>query len=122
MMFLLVSTRAKELSEFTEGLLSTGDELRCVGSAAEALDLASSSKPDLVVVDENMQGGTALELVQKLMGINAMINTAVISSLSPKDFHEESEGLGVLAQVPISPEKSDGDDLAKLFNRLVGTI
>jgi hypothetical protein len=44
-----------------------------------------------------------------------MINCAAISSLSHKDFHEASEGLGVLMQLPESPGR---DDAAKLLEHL----
>lgn len=55
---------------------------------------------DLVVVDEDLGDMSGLELVRRLLKVNAMVNTAVVSTDSHQDFHEHSEGLGVLLQLP----------------------
>ncbi|OGP62327.1 MAG: hypothetical protein A2V65_05270 [Deltaproteobacteria bacterium RBG_13_49_15] len=36
-----------------------------------------------------------------------------LDSLSPHDFHEASEGLGILMQLPPAPEKLDAEKLLK---------
>jgi hypothetical protein len=48
-----------------------------------------------------------LEAVRELMKTNALLNTALVSGLSPEDFHEASEGLGVLVQLPESPGEKE---------------
>jgi hypothetical protein len=37
----------------------------------------------------------------------------MVSSLSQKDFHEASEGLGLLMQLPVRPKKAHAEDLVK---------
>ncbi|MBU1610255.1 MAG: response regulator [Proteobacteria bacterium] len=115
MLLLLITTRAGELSRFALGLGSAGEEVLVAESAAAALDLAASRHPALVIADETMQGSSPLAFVGALLKVDAMINTAVLSPLSETDFHEESEGLGVLTQVPMHPTEEDGKALvAKL--------
>jgi hypothetical protein len=50
---------------------------------------------------------------------NAMINLAVVSSLSHEDFHEASEGLGILVQLPPSPGEEDGSKLFETITQIV---
>ena len=47
--------------------------------------------------------------------VNAMVNTAVVTAMDEEEFHEASEGLGVLSSLPQEP----GADAAKgLLDRL----
>ncbi|QLA17123.1 hypothetical protein [Desulfolutivibrio sulfoxidireducens] len=119
MVFLVVTTRADRIAEFTAGLASTGAEVFLAESATAALDMAAALKPDLVIADETMTGGPALAFVRKLLTVNAMITTAVVSSLSEEAFHEASEGLGVLARIPVEPTRRDGEELAGKLRRLL---
>ena len=68
-----------------------------VHSGTEALAAVRAACPHLVVVDSDLPDTDPLGLVKKLLMVNAMINTAVISPLSEEQFHEASEGLGVVA-------------------------
>jgi len=47
-----------------------------------------------------------------------MINCACVSPLPPEDFHETSEGLGVLMQLPVNPGKFEAEDLLKRLKNL----
>jgi CheY-like chemotaxis protein len=65
-----------------------------------ALNYSKNRKIDLVVVSETLSDMTGTTFVKKLTMINPMINTAIVSNLSKKDFHEATEGLGVLMAIP----------------------
>jgi hypothetical protein len=54
--------------------------------------------------------------------VNAMVNTAVISPLAEADFHEVSEGLGVLGRLPEEPGESDAYDLLGKLKRVLGVL
>jgi len=56
-----------------------------------------------------------LELATRLLSINPMINCAAVSTLSPDKFHEASEGMGLMAQLPSKP---GGEEAERLFNRI----
>lgn len=79
---------------------------RIVGGQA-ALDRVAAHPPDLVVADENLGDMTGLDLINELVKIAPLTNTAAVSSLSEEDFHETFEGLGVLAHLPPEPGESE---------------
>lgn len=86
-------------------------ELYRAESGETALDIASDTAIDLVVTDERLGDMTSLEFAGRLLLLNPMINCASISSLSSEKFHEVSEGLGLMAQLPIKPGKKDAEEL-----------
>jgi len=61
---------------------------------------------------------TGIEFMKKLLPINPMINCAAVSPLPPEEFHEASEGLGVLVQLPVAPGKLDAENLLKRLDDL----
>jgi DNA-binding response OmpR family regulator len=71
-----------------------------------------------VVINENLPDMPGLDLVRRLLRINAMINTAVISALSPEAFHEAGEGLGIMAQLPPQPTPEDARTILANFKRM----
>ena len=58
--------------------------------------------------------------MQQLLFINAMVNTAVISPLSDSDFHEFSEGLGILKNLPMAPDADDAASLVLKLRQILG--
>lgn len=59
--------------EGLRSLIATIDELELVGEAADraaALRLARAHKPDLVILDNNMKGGSGIELIADLRESN----------------------------------------------------
>jgi len=110
----LVSPDKKSLSGLSSALAAHSDvELFWANSGKTALDIASGAAVDLVVTDEGLGDMTGLELAGKLLSVNPMINYASVSRLSPEEFHEASEGLGVLAQLPIKPSKEHAEELVQ---------
>lgn len=86
------------------------------GALAPAVDLPA----DLVVADETLSDMTGLEFAEKLIRRNPMINCACVSTLSKADFHEASEGLGLMPQLPPGPGKADGESLLSTLKQLKG--
>jgi len=72
-------------------------------SGNAALKIVSGTAIDLVVTDEDLKDMTGLELLEKILSVNPMINSAAVNLLPPEEFHEASEGLGILAQLPQQP-------------------
>lgn len=104
-------------------LRGQGDiELEVSPSGEEALARLSGKAFDLVVADENLGDMTALELSRRLLKINPMINCAVVSSLSPEEFHEASEGLGIMTQLPQDPGAKDADMLISTLKQIKGML
>ena len=94
--------------------------LQQVISGAEALEAARTSAPHLVIIDADLPDTAPLDLVQKLLMVNAMVNTAVVSPLSDEEFHEASEGLGILGRLPNDPGMSDAGELLHKLRTVLG--
>jgi YesN/AraC family two-component response regulator len=117
---LLVSAESKVLSGLASALMrSAGIEICRADSGKKAFNMISDKTVDLVVVDENIDEATGLEFVQKLVSINPLINTAVISSLSETDFHEQTEGLGVLMRLPTNPDEKQAAVLIERLDKVL---
>ena len=109
---LLVTSNKDSLSLLASTLAAQdGVDLSWAQSGDKALDMISNTAFDLVVTDERLGDMTGLELAAKLISINPMINCAAVSSLSPEDFHEASEGLGLMDQLPLRSGKEEADNL-----------
>jgi DNA-binding response OmpR family regulator len=90
-----------------------------VRSGSEALAAAQEKKPIAVVIDQDLGDMTGMGLVSQLLQINAFINVALVSEQSEEVFHEATEGLGILMQLPPRPDAQAADDFSK---RLTGVI
>jgi CheY-like chemotaxis protein len=89
-------------------------------SGSHALKMLTEEAPDLLVSDEQVGDISGLELLKKMIRVNPMINSAIVSSLSPDEFHEASEGLGVMAQLPVKPEAMHADELLNRLREIAG--
>ena len=122
MVRILVTTTRPEIMELFSDALTSDPEvhLQHVVSGADALLAVRTASPDLVVIDLDLPDFKALDLVAQLLMVNAMVNTAVLSPLSEAEFHEASEGLGILGRLPVKPGRGDAVDLLKKLRRVLG--
>jgi DNA-binding NarL/FixJ family response regulator len=119
----LATDRLEAMQAFVEALSSNPEvRLQHVTSGAEVLEAVRVSAPHLVIIDSGLTNNEPLELVKKLLMVNAMMNTAVVSSLSEAEFHEDSEGLGVLGRLPKEPGESDAADLLGKLRMVLGVM
>jgi CheY-like chemotaxis protein len=120
MMKLLLVTPDKEtFCDFTPALTKNDDvDVSRAETGKEALEMLSKNPVDLVIVDDSVGDMTGIEFMKKLLSINPMINCAAVSPLPHDAFHEASEGLGVLAQLPVAPGKPDAENLLKRLKDL----
>jgi len=88
-------------------------------SGDKALFILDAKKFDLVVIDEKLSDMTGLDFAKKLIAVNPLINCALVSSLSPEDFHNASEGLGIVMQLPPLPNKEDTEKLLEHLSRIL---
>ena len=114
MSIVLATTRPEALAPFIKALADgTGQDVAIAPSGTVALEWVAAKSPALVVVDEGLPDHKPLELVREIMMVSAMALTAVITSMSEEEFHEEAEGYGVLMPLPTDPAAEDGVELAK---------
>lgn len=109
----IIATQHKErfspLASALETLIDA--DIHWAASGKDALVQAGSIPPLLAVIDEALPDITGLELSRELMKANALINTALVSRLPHEDFHEVSEGLGVLLQLPETPGEKEAREV-----------
>ncbi len=118
---LLVSSDDDSLSTLAAALAKHNDvHVLQVRSGTAALEKVAGQKYDLMITDENPDDMTGLELADKVIRINPMINCAAVSSLSHDEFHEASEGLGLLAQLPVRPGAAQAEDILKRLREVIG--
>lgn len=83
-----------------------------------ALNIAGVRDIDLAVVAETLSDMTGIKLVEKLVMINPMINTAIVSDLSKEAFHDATEGLGVLMAISLDAGKVEAFNLLEYFYKI----
>ncbi len=116
---LLVTPDKESFREFTAALIKDDDvEMSWAATGQEGLTILSETPVDLVIVDDSVGDMPGIEFMKKLLSINPIINCAAVSPLPHKAFHEASEGLGVLAQLPVAPGKPDAENLLKRLKDL----
>jgi hypothetical protein len=78
-----------------------------VDSAAETLKAVDAGGIDLVVVGQSLADTSPVDCITRLVRQNAMINCTMISAMEQDAFHEATEGLGILMQLPPNPSSDD---------------
>jgi DNA-binding NarL/FixJ family response regulator len=98
---LLSAARPQDLAGLAAGLEKDGRALVAwAQDEPETMTLAQELAPQLVVIDGRGREKQALALVSRLLLVNAMINTAVVTAMDEEEFHETGEGLGILMPLP----------------------
>ena len=95
---------------------SQGYETVEAKSGAEAVEMFSREKPDLVIIDLLMPGMDGMEVVGRMLEIDPGAKTVICSTDKQKARQEEARERGVLAFLtkPIDPEQ-----LAETLDRLL---
>ncbi len=119
MSILLVGNDPGALADFAIELSKDeGIKVKTVTSGIEAWGILGSSKIDVVVTDEQLADGSALPFVLELTRQHPLINCAMVSTLSPKDFHEATEGLGIFMQLPVAPGAEEAVKMMQLLESI----
>ena len=120
LLIVLASARPDAWLAFAAALASDPEvQLKHVGTGTEALEAGYNFAPHLMVID-SLPDTEPLSLVQKLLTVNAMVNTAVVSPLTDEEFHEASEGLGILGRLPVEPGTDEAAGLLDKLRKVLG--
>lgn len=112
MKVLLVFSEDGIKKEFVDGIGADDSiETIIIETGTLALDFLSNNKFDLMIAADRLPDMTGVEFIEKLVMVNPMINTAVVSDLPKKEFHEATEGLGVLMSIPSTAGTKEAEDL-----------
>ena len=101
---LLVSREPGNLAALAAALAQGQDTvLRWAEGPEQALAEARRWRPSLAVLDHGLAQSGPWGLIRELLRVDAFLNSAVVSGLDQDQFHQASEGLGVMAQLPPAP-------------------
>ncbi|MDX2448580.1 MAG: hypothetical protein QNK29_15430 [Desulfobacterales bacterium] len=115
---LLAGRDVLSMSAFKAALDESDAQTTCLESGHKTLSAVSEKVFDLLVTAENLGDMTGLELIKSVITSQPMLNCAVVSTLSSADFHEASEGLGILMQLPAEPGKKEADQLLEHLKKI----
>ena len=93
-----------------------------IETGLDALEVAHQLNPLAMVIDEQLADMTGVELVKRLLPINAMISTALASDHPEDVFHDETEGLGILMKLSLIPTSAEAGRFAKCLKQVTGAI
>ena len=118
---LIVSNNTDSLSIFISTLKENElNEVLTTKTCDTALKLIKDNAIDLVITDEEIGDMSGLDFAKRLISASPMTNCVAVSSLSEKDFHEASEGLGLMNHLPPNPGRSDAEELLNTLRRIKG--
>lgn len=105
---LLVGNKLENFSKLKEVLKDNGHKIVDATSIPIAQNILTELSIDLLIVDEKVKGIEGLKFIKETVMQNPFINSAIVSELSHEDFHEVSEGYGILMQLTptVSHEES----------------
>jgi len=116
---LLVGMSSEPFAEFIEYIRRTDAfSLIHVNSTTAALQVVEQYSVDALVVAEAIEDGPGLQLVRSVVEFNPFVNCALVSSLSSKDFHQATEGLGIFMQLKPRPSCGEAQRLTGLLANL----
>ena len=116
---LIVAAQPATFADFAACLEKKyGVEVLYAVSGEEALAIAGAKTVNTLVVDATLADGPGLTFVQKVTKVKPLANCALVSSLSPEDFHEATEGLGVFLQLPSVPGVVDAENMLQILKKI----
>ncbi len=120
MIDILTVGSAASFGEFRDEMAGRDDtHLICVDSGAAALDRLMETPVELVVIDEALPDMSGRDLAQQVAVRCPLSGVALVSGMPPEEFHEATEGLGVLAQLPSNPGREDARHLLNKLSHIL---
>ena len=115
----LVTPEPDHFLELAKELEATQQvQVSFVKTKAEAIKIASTASPALIILDAQPEEETVFEMARSLIMVNAAIPIAVVSPMPEKEFESASEGLGILAQLKPNPGRSEAQMLISKLKML----
>jgi DNA-binding response OmpR family regulator len=119
----MIDQRQNPVSSVEQALIKNHMGIEWIDSGEKLLALLAEHPTDkkigLVIIDGNLPGENARDLVERVIMQAPMTNCVATSALSSEDFHETFEGLGVLMQLPLKPNDQDAQKLVTHLNKIL---
>lgn len=116
--FLIITQQAGNFSRLAKGLSDENANELIWADSVTAAHAAASGSIDLIIIDEKVEGRPGPDIAKEMIRVNAMANLVLVSGLAPEEFHEASEGLGIMAQLPLNPDEKDAERLLSILTAL----
>lgn len=118
---LIVSGNREKFKEIENLFSSDPDyEIFFAKRKDQVLDLVKNNFFTLAVCDESTADDfPGKKLIEEIIKINAMVNTALASNLSDEDFHEFTEGLGILKKMSQNPTEKEAKELFDYLQMII---
>lgn len=107
-MIRILMAGGERLVSLATGLWTLAEaEIHKAGSGKEVMDLLAEKPFELVVIDEELGDMSGIELARQVAYRQPFVNCILVDSEPHEIFHEKTEGLGVLMQLPSPPDMAD---------------
>ena len=90
----------------------------CAATGIAGLATLKGKQVDLAIVDEKLDDMSGIDFVKLLVKAYPLVNTAIVSTLTTEEFHEATDGLGVLLQLPREPRQKDAATLLGILEKI----
>ena len=97
-------------------------ELLAVSSSSRVEKTLADEEIHLVIAAEQLEDSSGLDCIRKVAQYYPLVHTALCSALAPEDFHESTEGLGVLLQLPLQPGRADAERILARMEQIAGLL
>lgn len=124
MIYAVLAARNKQtFTHLTQELCRYPVDIHWAEDGKTVLEILSQAqgqgrRVDLVITDETLPDMSGKTLVEQVTMKSPMTNCAAASALSPDQFHDFYEGLGVLMQLPLDPDDESGKELVRILKKL----
>ena len=106
------------LPAFKKAMEDSKGRVTCLGTGGLVVAAVSKGGFDLLIADEFLEDMSGIDLIEKVVALNPMLDCALVSSLPPDEYHEASEGLGILMQLPNQPGQAEADALMNHLKKI----
>lgn len=116
---LFASANTDNLAEFAD-FFRQSDKFAIIeaSSAKNALRILGEKTLSAAIIDQELTDGSGLSLAQQLAKRFPLLNCALVSPLSPDDFHEATEGLGLFMQIPPTAGKPEAKKMVEILTSI----
>ena len=84
----------------------------------QSLDKCRQNKPDLAVVEEDLQTMSGIHFILDLLKVSWTTATILVSKRDDKAIHEATEGLGILGHIKDYEDLESLERLLKKFKKI----
>jgi DNA-binding NarL/FixJ family response regulator len=119
MIILMVTDNTAPLAALAAALEQrAGIEVRFAASGDAGFDFLQRHRVDLVIIDQWLDQGSGIAFAKQLVKSHPLVNIAIVGTEDDEAFHQATEGLGVLMQLPPQAGAVEAEKLLTALERI----